>query len=127
MKTEELLYKDEVYAIIGSAIYVHKELGPGFLEAVYHEALQVELTSRGIPYVSKKMILIKFKGHYLRKRYEADFICYDKILVEIKAQSILTSVDEAQLINYLKASGIKVGVLINFGSFPRLEWKRFIY
>jgi GxxExxY protein len=127
MDKQELIYKEEVYAIIGAAIEVHKELGPGFLEAVYHEALGIELAYRGVPFTSKSLLRIKFKSGYLKKYYEADFICYDRLLVEVKAQKMLTSNDEAQLINYLKATELKIGLLINFGSFPKLEWKRFIY
>ncbi len=127
MKTQELLFKDEVYAIIGAAIEVHTALGPGFLEAVYHEAMEIELSLRGIPFITKELLRIKFKNRYLKKKYEADFISYDEILVEIKAQNKLTSIDEAQILNYLKASGLRVGVLINFGSYRKLEWKRYIY
>ena len=123
---QNLLYKDEVYAIVGAAIEVHRELGHGFLEAVYHEAMEMEFISRGIPFISKPLLNIKFKDRILKKRYEADFLCYDKIIVEIKSQSILTTNDEAQLINYLKATELRVGLLLNFGGFPTLEWKRFI-
>jgi len=126
IKEKTLLYKDEVYAIVGAAIEVHKELGPGFLEAVYHEALEMEFTNRGIPFISKPLLNVKFKNKILKKRYEADFLCYDKIIIEIKSQSILTAHDEAQLINYLKATELRIGLLINFGGYPTLEWKRFI-
>ncbi len=105
---------------------VHRELGSGFLEAVYHEAMEIALTSKGIPFVSKPLLRIKFKDIILKKRYEADFLCYEKIVIEIKAQSVLTDNDKAQLINYLKATELRVGVLINFCSYPTLEWKRFI-
>lgn len=96
------------------------------MEAVYHEALIIEFELRGIPFLSKPLLRVKYKDKILNKRYEADFLCYDKIIVEIKSQSALTVVDESQLINYLKATELKVGVLINFGSYPTLEWKRFI-
>ena len=122
----ELLLKEEVYAIIGAAIVVHKELGSGFLEAVYHEAMEIELESRGIPFESHKRLMILFKGRKLNKEYEADLVCYSQIIVELKAAERLTSKDESQIINYLKATGLRVGVLINFGSHGKLEWKRYV-
>lgn len=127
MKSEgELLYREEVYAIVGAAIEVHKELGPGFLEAVYHEAMEIELTSRNIPFESYKKLLIRFKEFQLKKEYEADFVCYDKIIVEIKALDGVTGKEEAQLLHYLKTTGFRVGLLINFGSVGTLNWKRYI-
>ena len=127
MKSDgELLFKEEVYAIIGAAIEVHKELGPGFLEAVYHEAMEIELTSRNIPFESYKKLLIRFKEFQLKKEYEADFVCYDKIIVEIKALDVVAGKEEAQLLHYLKTTGFRIGLLINFGSVGTLEWKRYI-
>lgn len=122
----ELLYKNEVFRIIGAAINVHKELGSGFLEGVYQEALEIELRIQGIPYESQKQLEIHYKGHRLQKEYVADFICFSLIVVEIKALDKLTSREEAQLLNYLKATGMRVGLLINFGSVDKLEWKRYI-
>jgi len=122
----ELLLKDEVYAIIGAAIEVHRQLGTGFLEAVYQDALEIELASRGVPFASQKQFQIWYKGCQLSRVYLADLVCYDKIIVELKAIESLTSRDEAQLLNYLKASGLKVGVLINFSGFPKMEWKRLV-
>ena len=121
-----MLYKDEVYRIIGAAMEVHKELGPGFLEAVYHEALGLELEERTIPFESKKMIRIHYKDKVLEKEYQADYVCFGAIIVELKALAELTANHEAQLINYLKAGKMEVGLLINFGSFGRLEWKRMV-
>ena len=119
--------KDErTYEIIGSAMEVHRELGCGFLEAVYQEALGREFTTQRIPFRSQPVIEIKYKGKTLEKKYQPDFICYGEIIVEIKAVSSLTGKEEAQLINYLKASKIKVGLLFNFGSIS-LEHKRFVY
>lgn len=112
--------------MVGAAIAVHKELGPGFLEAVYHEALEIEETERNIPFVSSKKLRIAYKGRTLTKEYEADQICFDQIIVELKAIDRLTSREDAQLLNYLKASGLRVGLLINFGSVGKLEWKRFV-
>ncbi len=121
----ELLFKDEVYAIVGAAMEVSNVLGSGFLEAVYQEALQIELSARKIPFVVQSAINISYKGRILRATCIPDFICYHQVIVEIKALKALTSIEEAQLLNYLKASGRPVGVLINFGA-PKLEWKRMV-
>ena len=110
-----LLYKDESYKIIGACIEVHNTLGCGFLEAVYQEALAIEFKKRKIPFVREVELCIEYKGIILAKKYNADFICYDKILVEIKALSELLSLHQAQVINYLKATQLKLGILVNFG------------
>ena len=123
----ELLLRDEVYSIVGAAIEVHKELGFGFLEAVYQEAMEIELKKRNIPYEAQMPLNISYKGQTLKKGYVADFICFGQIIVEIKALEHLSGRDEAQLLNYLKASAFRVGLLINFGNSPKLEWKRFIH
>ena len=122
----ELLLKDEVYSIVGAAIEVHKELGFGFLEAVYQEAMEIELKKRDIPYEAQMPLSITYKGNLLKKGYMADFICYGQIIVELKALEHLSGREEGQLLNYLKASAFRVGLLINFGNSPKLEWKRFI-
>ena len=122
----ELLYKDEVYAIVGAAMDVYNDLGPGFLENVYQEAMEIEVAARRIPFNPQNPINVRYKGQILKKFYVADLICYDKIIVEIKAMENLTGREDAQLLNYLKATGIQVGVLINFGHYPGLEWKRLI-
>ena len=114
------------YKIIGAALEVHKELGCGFLEAVYQEALGREFSLQRIPNKAQPIIDILYKEVLLEKKYQPDFICYDEVIVEIKAVSSLSGVEEAQLINYLKATGLKVGLLINFGS-KSLEHKRFVY
>ena len=121
-----LIYKEEVYALVGAAMEVYNTLGPGFLEPVYQEALEIELAERRIPFKPQQELRISYKGRRLRKTYIADFVVYDKIIVEIKALNRLTSREEAQLLNYLKATGMQVGVLINFGSANRLEWKRMV-
>lgn len=127
MKSEgELLYREEVYAIVGAAIEVHRELGPGFLEVVYHEAMEIVLTAHNIPFKSYEKLRIRFKEILLKKEYEADFVCYDKIIVEIKALDGVTGKEEAQLLHYLKTTGFRVGLLINFGSVGTLNWKRYI-
>lgn len=119
-----LILKDEVFAIVGAAMEVSNHLGCGFLEAVYQETLAIELTERGIPHMPQHRITIAYKQHLLLQTYISDFVCYDQIIVEIKALKQTTSVEEAQLLNYLKATGYPVGLILNFGS-PKLEWKRY--
>lgn len=121
-----LLYKDEVHSIIGAAMTVHSALGPGFLEAVYQEALEIELRERHIPFIPQHELHIFYKQHCLAKTYIADLLVHDRIIVEIKALSALTSREEAQLLNYLKATRLDLGLLINFGATGKLEWKRMI-
>jgi len=122
----DLLFKDEVYAIVGAAMEVHSTLGSSFLEAVYHEAFALELGWRGIPFKSQEPLTIQYKHATLKKTYEPDFLVMDEIIVEIKAQEQLTTREEGQLLNYLHVSGKRVGLLINFGSTGKLEWKRFV-
>ncbi len=105
---------------------VHKELGCGFLEAVYQEALEREFIDKNIAFESQPVVTISYKGKPLSKAYQPDFICYDEVIVEIKAISGLSGIEEAQLINYLKATGLHVGLLLNFGS-TSLEYKRLVY
>jgi GxxExxY protein len=122
----ELLHSELTYEIIGAAMEVHATLGPGFLESVYQEAFAIELLSRKIPFDTEKRIDIIYKGIKLEKHFVADFICDNHVIVEIKALSALTNEHQAQVLNYLKATGIKVGLLINFGS-NSLEHKRLIW
>ena len=117
---------ERTYRIIGCAMEVHKELGCGFLEAIYQEALGREFGIQGIPNRAQPIIEIFYKGKPLDKKYQPDFVCYEEIILEIKAISSLTGVEEAQLINYLKATGLKVGLLINFGA-KSLEHKRLVH
>jgi len=105
---------------------VHTELGPGFLEAVYQEALELELQARDIAYVSQPAISIHYKGHPLQSSYRADLVCFDRVLIEIKAVNKTIDAHEAQLINYLKATGKAVGLLLNFGT-PSLSHRRLVY
>ena len=120
-----LIYEQETYNIIGAAMEVHSNLGSGFLEAVYQEAFAIELEKRNIQFKQEEKLKIKYKDQVLSKYYEADFICYDKIIVETKAIKELSGIDEAQVINYLKATGLKIGLLINFGA-ESLEHKRLL-
>lgn len=121
----ELLYKEEVFKIVGAAMEVHRVLGPGFLEAVYQEALAIEFKLRNIPYIEFPKLKIDFKGIILKKRYVPDFLCYDEIIVEIKAIQQCTKDDESQIINTLNSAKKVVGVLINFGE-PSLFHRRFV-
>ena len=121
----ELLLKKEVYAIVGAAMDVSNELGAGFLEAVYQEALEMELTARAIPYVAQPTIHVTYKGQILQKNYMPDFLCFNQVIVEIKAAKELAGNDDAQVLNYLKATDKSVGLLFNFGT-PKLEWKRLV-
>jgi len=120
-KTE---YDVDGYALIGACFEVYKELGNGYLEDVYQESLEWELTDRRIPYVAQAKLPIFYKGRQLRKCYEADLIVLDRIIIELKAVKALLPEHEAQLLNYLKATGRKVGYLVNFGAFPKLDWRR---
>ena len=120
------MMKEKTYKIIGCAMEVHRELGCGFLEAVYQEALERELDSQKVPFAAKPIVEISYKGERLTKTYQPDFICHGEIIVEIKAISALSGTEESQIINYLKATGKKIGLLINFGS-KSLEYKRFVY
>ena len=122
----ELLYRQEVFQIIGAAIEVHQVLGHGFLEAVYQEAIEIEMGRRQIPFESQKGLRIRYKEEVLKKEYVADVICYKKIIIELKALDGLSGKEEAQVLNYLKATGLRIGLLINLGSAGKLEWKRFI-
>ena len=122
----EPILKDETYAVIGAAIEVHRVLGPGFLEKVYQEALQLELSARRIPFEAEKPIGIEYKGQYLTQNYYADLVCFEQIIVEMKALKKLSGKDDAQILNYLRATAFKVGLLINFGSHGKLEHRRFV-
>ena len=109
------LYQEESYKIRGAIFAVHRELGCGFLERVYQDALEYEFRERGIPYEREKLIQVMYKGKPLGEPYRADFVCYDKIIVELKALSELDGTHRAQVINYLKATKMKLGLLVNFG------------
>ena len=121
----DLLYKDEVYKIVGAAIEVHKVLGRGFLEAVYHEALEIELGLRQIPFESRKQLHLSYKENPLEHTYQVDFLVFNKIVVEIKALDRFIAQHKAQVINYLQATKLRLGLLINFGE-RSLNWERII-
>ena len=121
---DNFLYKDETYAIHGAIFEVYRTLGCGFLEAVYQQALEVELMQRNIPFESQVDIDIEYKGMTLEQSYRADLVCYDKIILELKAVQNLLPEHEAQLQNYLRATKMCVGILVNFGHYPKVEIKR---
>ncbi len=127
MVENDLLFKEEVYAIVGAAMEVYNQLGCGFLEAVYEEAMILESKLRNIPCKTQVHLPVLYKGYTLSKAYIADYIGFENVVVEFKCNERLTAYDEAQLINYLKLTDKKMGLLINFGNRTKLEWKRFIY
>ena len=116
----------QTYEVIGAAMEVHRELGHGFLEAVYQEALAIEMTKRNIPFEREVAVPVAYKGQRLQCSYQADFVCFGKIVVELKAIAQLTGADDAQLINELKATAMNRGLLLNFGA-PSLEYKRLVF
>lgn len=124
--TTALLFKDEVYSIVGAMFEVYKTLGTGYLEAVYQEALAVEFSQRGIPFEREHQLSIFYKDVKLEKRYCPDFVCFGQIILELKVIPKLTKIEVAQLINYLKITKMKLGLLANFGSSPQLEWNRYV-
>ena len=122
----ELLYKEEAYAIVGAAMEVYNQLGNGFLEAVYQEALALEFGFRNIPFTEQQRLRISYKQQSLKQQYLADYLAYDKIIVEIKAIRQLGANEESQILNYLKATGFRLGLLLNFGAPYRLQWRRLV-
>jgi len=120
----ELIYEEESYVVKGAVFEVYKAMGAGFLEAVYQECLEEELKVRGIPFVAQPEIKISYKGRMLHQSYRADIVCYDKIILELKAVGALLPEHSAQLFNYLRATKMKLGFLVNFGHYPGVEIKR---
>jgi GxxExxY protein len=125
-KPGELLYKDECYRIQSCIFEVNRKLGSGFLEAVYQEALGIEFRKVKIPFESQKDLFILYDGKPLKQYYIADFICFEKILIEIKAVTKIVNEHRAQVLNYLAATGLKLGLLVNFHAFPKAEIIRII-
>ena len=124
--SKELLYNELTYQIIGACFEVYKEKGCGFLEPVYQECLEIELSLKGIPFVAQKPLTLEYKGKPLNSKYQPDLICFDKIIVELKAVTSLADDHRAQLQNYLKATGMNLGLLINFGHYPKAEIDRIV-
>jgi len=122
----EIVYKDEAYAIIGTCFEVYNEMGCGFVEPVYQECLQIELELQHIRFRAQAELDLHYKTRLLEQKYKPDFICFEKIVLEIKAASDLCDDHRAQLHNYLKATGFRLGLLVNFGQFPKLQYERIV-
>jgi GxxExxY protein len=121
-----LLYRDETFKIIGACFEVYNEKGHGFLETVYQACLEIEMTSQGIPYESQTQLDLFYRDEKLALTLVPDLICYGKVIVELKAVKNLEDAHRAQLMNYLRATGMELGILVNFGHFPRLQWERIV-
>jgi GxxExxY protein len=121
-----ILLKSESYALVGACFEVYNEKGCGFLEPVYQECLEIELGLLGIPFRAQPGLELTYKGHHLKQRYVPDFICYSQIVVELKAVTALADEHRAQVHNYLKATGHRLGLLVNFGHYPKLEYERIV-
>ena len=121
-----LIWKDESYAILGACFAVYKDKGCRFLEPVYHECLEIEFNRQGIPFFSKPPQTLQYRGRTLVQTFTPDFICYNKIILEIKTVSALVNEHRAQLLNYLNATGCELGLLVNFGHYPGLEYERLV-
>ena len=122
---EKIIFKDESYKIQGAIIEVYRKMGSGFLEAVYQECLVKEIKIKQVPFASQPEIKLSYKGELLKQIYKADAICYNKIIVELKAVKEISPEHEAQVLNYLKATRMKLGLLVNFGSYPKTTIKRY--
>ncbi len=120
----DLLFEDEVFRIRGAVFEVHNEMGNGFLEAVYQECLEKELALSAVPYISHPVLNLVYKGEPLIQVYQPDLVCFDKIIVELKAATSIASVHRAQVMNYLKATGMRLGLIINFGTYPKAQIER---
>ena len=123
---DKLLFKDEVYAIQGAFFEVYRLMGCGFLEAVYQECLEKELRFWDIPFVAQQDLKIFYKDDLLAQTYKADMICYGQILLELKAVKAIAPEHQAQMLNYLKATGLRIGLIINFVHFPKAEIERYV-
>jgi GxxExxY protein len=124
--TDDFPLKDETYQVLGACFEVYNEMGCGFLESVYQECLEKELNSCGIPFEAQQSIELAFKGQELQRTFAPDLLCFGKVIVELKAVRRLAAEHRAQLINYLKACRLEVGLLVNFGSYPQLDYERVI-
>jgi GxxExxY protein len=120
----DLIFKDECYAIVGACFAVYKDKGCGFHEPVYQECLTIEFEQCGIPAIALPALSLEYRGRILQQKYLPDFVCYEKIIVELKAVRELTDEHRAQLLNYLKAGNFELGLLVNFGHYPKLQYER---
>ena len=123
---QPLVYADEVFAIQGAVFEVNRHMGAGFLEAVYQECMAIEFRARSIPFVAAQPLGLTYKGQGLRQTYQADFICFNRIIVELKAVREFAPEHRAQVLNYLRATGLKLGLLINFGCTPKARIERLV-
>lgn len=123
----DLILKDECYQIVGECFEVYNEKGSGFLEPVYQECLEIEHEYQEIPFVAQQQMKLTCRGRELKQKFVPDFICYDKIILEIKAVRYLTDEHRAQVINSLNTNGYQLGILVNFSSHPKLEWERLVH
>ncbi len=121
-----LIHEEETFQILGACFEVYKDKGCGFLEGVFRECLAIEFELRGIPAQAQVPMRLEYKGQQLKQSYIADFICFGKVIVELKAVSKLADEHRAQIQNYLNATGLRVGLLVNFGHFPKVEHERFV-
>ena len=121
-----IIHKEESYRIIGACFEVYNEKGNGFTEPIYQECLEIELGMQQIPYQTQPRLPLTYKGRPLRQRFQPDFICYDKAILEIKAVSALTDEHRSQVLNYLNATGYRLALLVNFGAHGKLEWERIV-
>jgi GxxExxY protein len=126
MNKGKILYPEESYKLQGIVFEVYREMGCGFLESVYQECMEKELAAGGIPFESQKELRLQYKGNPLQQTYKTDLWCFDSIVVELKAVKEILPEHRAQLMNYLKASGMKLGFLVNFGHHPKVEIERFV-
>lgn len=122
---EGLLYAEDAFRIRGAIFQVYRSMGAGFLEAVYQECLEIEFKKRSIPFTARQALALRYDGELLKQTYVADLVCYDWIVVELKATRSIAPEHRAQVINYLRATGMKLGLLVNFGATPRVEIERF--
>lgn len=127
MHKNDLIYADEAYAIFGACFEVYNQMGNGFVEPVYQECLEIELEMRDIPFVSQHELHLHYRGRALKRKYIPDFVCYGKIIVEIKAVSSLTDEHRAQVHNYLASTGYQLGLLINFGNAKGVQYERIVH
>ena len=123
----EIIYPQESHSIVGACFEVYNEMGSGFLESVYQECLTIELSQRKIPYQSQVELQLVYKSQPLHQQYRPDFLCYDKIILEIKSIKELTELHLAQVHNYLRATSLRLGLLINFSHHPQLDYRRIVY
>ena len=122
----DVLFKDESYQIMGASFEVYKEKGCGFMEAVYQECLEIELNLRSLPFKAQPELQLSYKGHRLKQKFIPDLLLFDTIVVELKAVKELNDQHRAQVFNYLKATGFRLGLLINFGHFPKIQYERIV-